>query len=114
MNHIYKLVLSKLGPYNKYNILAFIPLGFCAGLPLPLIGATMSARLMESGLSLTSIGLFALAGTPYALKFLWSPLIDTIKIPFLNKLLGKRRSWLLITQIILFLIFFLISTINPL
>ena len=114
MNHIYKLVLSKLGPYNKYNILAFIPLGFCAGLPLPLIGATMSARLMDSGLSLTSIGLFALAGTPYALKFLWSPLIDTIKIPFLNSLLGKRRSWLLITQIILFLIFFIIAAINPL
>ena len=114
MNSIYKLVLSKLGPYNKYNILAFIPLGFCAGLPLPLIGATMSARLMDSGLSLTSIGLFALAGTPYALKFLWSPLIDTIKIPFLNNLLGKRRSWLLITQIILFLIFFIIATINPL
>ena len=114
MNRIYKLVLTKLGPYNKYNILAFIPLGFCAGLPLPLIGATMSARLMDSGLSLTSIGLFALAGTPYALKFLWSPLIDTIKIPFLNNLLGKRRSWLLITQIILFLIFFIIATINPL
>ena len=114
MNYIYKTVLSKLGPYNKYNILAFIPLGFCAGLPLPLIGATMSARLMDSGLSLTSIGLFALAGTPYALKFLWSPLIDTIKIPFFNNLLGKRRSWLLITQIILFLIFFIIATINPL
>ena len=114
MNHIYKLVLYKLGPYNKYNILAFIPLGFCAGLPLPLIGATMSARLMDSGLSLTSIGLFALAGSPYALKFLWSPLIDTIKIPFLNSLLGKRRSWLLITQIILFLIFFIIAAINPL
>ena len=113
MNYIYKTVLSKLGPYNKYNILAFIPLGFCAGLPLPLIGATMSARLMDSGLSLTSIGLFALAGTPYALKFLWSPLIDTIKIPFLNKYLGKRRSWLLLTQIILFILFFIISTIDP-
>jgi len=113
MNYIYKTVLSKLGPYNKYNILAFIPLGFCAGLPLPLIGATMSARLMDSGLSLTSIGLFALAGTPYALKFLWSPLIDTIKIPFLNKFLGKRRSWLLLTQIILFILFFIISTIDP-
>jgi len=113
MNYIFKTVLSKLGPYNKYNILAFIPLGFCAGLPLPLIGATMSARLMDSGLSLTSIGLFALAGTPYALKFLWSPLIDTIKIPFLNNLLGKRRSWLLLTQIILFILFFIISTIDP-
>ena len=113
MNYTYKIVLSKLGPYNKYNILAFIPLGFCAGLPLPLIGATMSARLMDSGLSLTSIGLFALAGTPYALKFLWSPLIDTIKIPFLNNLLGKRRSWLLFTQIILFILFFIISNINP-
>ena len=114
MNYIYKTVLYKLGPYNKYNILAFIPLGFCAGLPLPLIGATMSARLMDSGLSLTSIGLFALAGTPYALKFLWSPLIDTVKIPFLNNLLGKRRGWLLLTQITLFILFFIISNINPL
>jgi len=114
MNNIYKLVLSKLGPYNKLNIVAFIPLGFCAGLPLPLIGATMSARLMDSGLSLTSIGLFALAGTPYALKFLWSPLVDTINIPLFYKFLGKRKSWLVFTQIILFLLFFFIGGIDPL
>ena len=55
MHNIFYKILQKFGPYNKFNILAFIPLGFCAGLPLPLIGATMSARLMDSGINFTSI-----------------------------------------------------------
>jgi PAT family beta-lactamase induction signal transducer AmpG len=113
MNNILEKILQKFGPYGKFNILAFIPLGFCAGLPLPLIGATMSARLMDSGINFTSIGLFALAGTPYALKFIWSPFVDTLKIPFLFSLLGKRRSWILITQVILFVIFLIISRVDP-
>ena len=87
------IIISKLGPYSKVNVISFILLGFCAGLPLPLIGATMSAHLMEAGINYTSIGLFALAGTPYALKFIWSPFVDTLKIPFLYKYLGKRKSW---------------------
>jgi len=113
MHNIFYKILQKFGPYNKFNILAFIPLGFCAGLPLPLIGATMSARLMDSGINFTSIGLFALAGTPYALKFIWSPFVDTLKIPFLFNLFGKRRSWILITQVILFVIFLIISRVDP-
>lgn len=113
MHNIFYKILQKFGPYNKFNILAFIPLGFCAGLPLPLIGATMSARLMDSGINFTSIGLFALAGTPYALKFIWSPFVDTLKIPFLFNLFGKRRSWILITQVILFVLFLIISRVDP-
>ena len=95
MHNISQKILQKFGPYGKFKILAFIPLGFCAGLPLPLIGATMSARLMDSGINFTSIGLFALAGTPYALKFIWSPFVDTLNIPFLFDFFGKRRSWIL-------------------
>ena len=107
------IIISKLGPYSKVNVISFILLGFCAGLPLPLIGATMSAHLMEAGINYTSIGLFALAGTPYALKFIWSPLVDTLKIPFLYKYLGKRKSWVFLMLITLFLIFLLISQIDP-
>ncbi len=107
------IIISKLGPYSKVNVISFILLGFCAGLPLPLIGATMSAHLMEAGINYTSIGLFALAGTPYALKFIWSPFVDTLKIPFLYKYLGKRKSWVFLMLIILFLIFLLISQIDP-
>ena len=102
MKNIFCKILQNFGPYNKFNILAFVPLGFCAGLPLPLIGATMSAHLMEAGISYTSIGLFALAGTPYALKFIWSPIVDTLKLPFINKVFGKRKSWVLFMQLILF------------
>ncbi len=113
MANFYSIILFKLGPYVKLNIISFILLGFCAGLPLPLIGATMSAHLMEAGINYTSIGLFALAGTPYALKFIWSPLVDTLKIPFLYRYLGKRKSWVFLMLIILFMIFLLISQIDP-
>ena len=113
MHNISQKILQKFGPYGKFKILAFIPLGFCAGLPLPLIGATMSARLMDSGINFTSIGLFALAGTPYALKFIWSPFVDTLKIPFLFNFFGKRRSWILVTQVILFVMFLIISRVDP-
>lgn len=113
MNNIFCKILQNFGPYNKFNILAFVPLGFCAGLPLPLIGATMSAHLMEAGISYTSIGLFALAGTPYALKFIWSPIVDTLKLPFINKVFGKRKSWVLFMQLILFFLFLFVSQIDP-
>ena len=112
MVNFYSIILFKLGPYTKLNIISFILLGFCAGLPLPLIGATMSAHLMEAGINYTSIGLFALAGTPYALKFIWSPLVDTLKIPFLYKYLGKRKSWVFLMLIILFINFLFISQID--
>ena len=113
MTNFFIIFLSKLGPYTKLNVISFILLGFCAGLPLPLIGATMSAHLMEAGINYTAIGLFALAGTPYALKFIWSPLVDTLKIPFLYRCLGKRKSWVFLMLIILFIIFLLISQIDP-
>ena len=113
MKNIFSKILQNFGPYNKFNILAFVPLGFCAGLPLPLIGATMSAHLMEAGISYTSIGLFALAGTPYALKFIWSPIVDTLKLPFINKVFGKRKSWVLFMQLILFFLFLFVSQIDP-
>ena len=100
----------KIFKRNFFNI--FI-LGIASGLPLALILSTLSIWLKELSISKTSIGLFALSTTPYALKFLWSPLIDGINIPLLSKKLGLRKSWLLVTQILLFLAIYLLAISQP-
>jgi PAT family beta-lactamase induction signal transducer AmpG len=74
-------------------------MGFASGLPLLLSGATLSIRLTEAGVSLTAIGLFALVGTPYNLKFIWAPLMDRLPIPGLSRLLGRRRAWMVMIQV---------------
>ena len=65
------------------------------------MGQTLSVRLTEAGVSLTEIGLFALVGTPYNVKFFWAPVIDRIHLPILSGLLGRRRSWMVMIQICL-------------
>lgn len=72
-------------------------LGFSSGLPLLLTGSTLQAWCKDSGLNLSSISLFALVGIPYTVKFLWAPFLDHYTPPFL----GRRRGWLLITQLLL-------------
>ena len=74
-------------------------LGFSSGLPLALSGTTLLVWMRESGVDLGTIGLFALVGTPYTLKFLWAPLTDALDVPVLSRLLGRRRGWLVFTQI---------------
>lgn len=73
---------------------ALVLLGFASGLPLYLTGATLKAWLTKGGVDLAAIGAFSLVTLPYALKFLWAPLLDRYVPPFL----GRRRGWLLITQ----------------
>jgi PAT family beta-lactamase induction signal transducer AmpG len=72
-------------------------LGFSSGLPLALTGGTLQAWMAVSGVDLRTIGIFALVGLPYTLKFFWSPLMDRFVPPWL----GRRRGWILITQICL-------------
>jgi PAT family beta-lactamase induction signal transducer AmpG len=76
-------------------------MGFSSGLPLALTFGTLSYRLAELGVSLTAIGLFGLVRLSYSLKFLWSPLIDRLPIPYLTARLGRRRSWALTIQVAL-------------
>ncbi|HZK89523.1 MAG TPA: AmpG family muropeptide MFS transporter [Stellaceae bacterium] len=76
-------------------------MGFSSGLPLALTFGTLSYWLAELGVSLTAIGLFGLVRASYSLKFLWSPLIDRLPIPFLTRRLGRRRSWALTIQFLL-------------
>lgn len=87
--------------WRDTRILAIAVLGFSSGLPLALSFSTLSFWLKEEGLSNTSIGLFASAATPYTLKFLWAPLVDRLELPFLGRLLGRRRSWMLASQLAL-------------
>jgi MFS transporter, PAT family, beta-lactamase induction signal transducer AmpG len=72
-----------------------LPLGFASGLPLALTAGTLQAWLAVVGVDLKTIGIFTLVGLPYTLKFLWAPLMDRIVPPWL----GRRRGWMLLTQI---------------
>ena len=84
--------------YSDRRVLLILPLGFASGLPLLLTFSTLSAWLATTGVSRAAIGVFALVGTPYALKFLWSPLIDRLPPPLP---LGRRRGWAVTIQIAL-------------
>jgi PAT family beta-lactamase induction signal transducer AmpG len=87
--------------YIQRRVLIVMVLGFSAGLPLALSGSTLLVWVSENGVDLRTIGLFTLVGTPYTLKFLWAPLVDGLPIPLLTRWLGRRRSWLVFTQLLL-------------
>jgi len=80
--------------YGHPRLIAVFVLGFSSGLPLALSGATLGIWLARSGVDIKTIGLFALVGTAYSLKFLWAPLVDRMPLPGLTRRLGRRRSWL--------------------
>lgn len=83
--------------------------GFSSGLPLLAIGGTLQAWLKSENVDIETIGLFALTGLPYTLKFLWAPIFDR----FTPSSFGRRRSWILITQSFLFLSLFYFGFLNP-
>jgi PAT family beta-lactamase induction signal transducer AmpG len=91
--------LAALRVYLHRRVLAMLFLGFSAGLPFPLVFATLSAWLATAGVSKASIGMFAWIGITYSLKFLWAPLVDRFPLPGLTAWLGRRRSWMLVAQL---------------
>ena len=93
--------LAAASIYLERRLLAILLLGFSSGLPLALTFGTLSLWMAEYGVSKTTIGLFALVGTPYTFKFLWSPFIDQMPLPFFTRLLGRRRGWMVVTQLAL-------------
>ncbi len=94
-------LLKDLSIYCEKRLVLIFLMGFASGLPLLLVGQTLAIRLTEAGVSLTEIGLFALVGTPYNVKFLWAPLMDRIQVPVLSHWLGRRRSWMVLIQVCL-------------
>jgi PAT family beta-lactamase induction signal transducer AmpG len=87
-----------LGVYGKPTVLSMLFLGFSAGLPFYLVFQTLSAWLRQEGIERATIGMLAWVGLVYAVKFLWSPIVDRARIPLLFAWLGRRRSWMLLAQ----------------
>ncbi|MEZ5835321.1 MAG: MFS transporter [Geminicoccaceae bacterium] len=87
--------------YSDRRVIAILLLGFSSGLPIMLVATTLSTWLREEGLSRGEIGLFGFIFVPYTLKFIWAPLIDRMPLPPFTTLLGRRRGWMLVTQICL-------------
>src|SRR2546430_15925598 len=85
---------DSIAVYLQPRVLIVLLLGFSSGLPLALSGSTLLVWMRESGVDLGTIGLFALVGTPYTLKFLWAPLTDALHVPFFTHAFGRRRGWL--------------------
>src|SRR5215469_7615092 len=104
---------SSLAVYREPRLVAVLLMGFASGLPLPLTFGTLSFWLSEVGVSRTSVGLFALVGISYSLKFLWSPAIDRLPIPTLTARLGRRRGWALAVQPVLALAILALGLTDP-
>src|SRR5438876_12034066 len=102
-----------LAVYTQPRVLIVLLLGFSSGLPLALSGSTLLVWMRESGVDLGTIGLFALVGTPYTLKFLWAPLVDALHLPWFTQRLGRRRGWLVLSQLLLIGAILLLALTDP-
>jgi PAT family beta-lactamase induction signal transducer AmpG len=91
------------------RMLVMLATGFSSGLPLLLTGSTLQAWLTDEKIDLRAIGLFALVGLPYTLKFLWSPFLDR----YVPRFLGRRRGWMLVIQLLLAIAILSLGTLHP-
>ncbi|MHC1660873.1 MFS transporter, partial [Stenotrophomonas maltophilia] len=99
--------------FGTPSALTMAMLGFGSGLPFLLIASqTLSTRLRDVGLDLGSIGLISLASFFYLLKFLWAPLLDRYAFPLLGRL-GRRRSWLLVSQVMVLVGLIALAFVRP-
>lgn len=87
--------------YLEPPTLRMLTLGFSAGLPLLLVLGTLSFWLREAGIDRTTIGYLSWVGLAYGFKWVWAPLVDRMPLPILTRLLGLRRSWLLLAQLVI-------------
>ena len=99
--------------YLQPRVLIVMFLGFSSGLPLALSGSTLLIWMREAGVDLGTIGLFALVGTPYTLKFIWAPLVDALHIPGFTRAFGRRRGWLVFSQALLIVAILLLAIADP-
>lgn len=99
--------------YLHPRVLGMLSLGFSAGLPLLLIMGTLSFWLREAGIDRSTIGHLSWIGLAYGFKWMWSPLVDRVPLPLLTRLLGRRRAWLLLSQIVIALALVGVATTDP-
>lgn len=92
----WRLVAQNL---RQPKVLAMLLLGFSSGIPLYLVGNTLGFWMRENGIELSTIGFLSWVGLAYSLKFLWAPLVDKADAPLLGRWLGRRRGWMLLSQL---------------
>src|SRR4029078_5399722 len=96
------------------RVFIILLLGFSSGLPLALSGSTLLLWMKDVGVDLGTIGLFALVGVPYTIKFLWAPIVDAFQVPVLSKALGHGRCWFVFSQLLLMAAILLLGFQAPL
>lgn len=92
--------LKALSVYRHPRVAAMLFLGFSAGLPFLLVAGTLTLSLATAEIGMAEIGMFAWVGIAYSVKFLWAPLVDRLPLPLLTAALGRRRSWMLLSQLV--------------
>src|SRR5262245_26034746 len=105
---------SALSVYASQRVATVLLLGFSAGLPLALSAETLRVWMADRGVDIGTIGLVSLASLPYTLKFLWAPVVDALPVPWLSARLGRRRGWLVATQLALMAAILFLGTRDPL
>jgi PAT family beta-lactamase induction signal transducer AmpG len=105
--------LEAAAAYKHPRVLAMLFLGFSAGLPFMLVFSTLSAWLREVGVERATIGMLSWVGIIYSIKFFWAPVVDRLRLPLLHRLLGRRRSWMLLAQAGIAIGLFNMAHLNP-
>lgn len=103
------MLMTRLNVFCNKRLLAILLLGFASGLPFLLTGSTLQAWYTEAGINVVAIGALSLIGMPYALKFIWAPIMDHFSFPTV----GKRKGWMLLSQAFLILGLLMMGYIEP-
>ncbi|MGB5708278.1 MAG: MFS transporter [Arenicellales bacterium] len=95
------------------RVIIMLFLGFSAGMPILLIFSSLSVWLREAGVARSTVTYFSWAALGYSFKFVWAPLVDQLRLPLIGKLLGRRRSWLLLSQCMVMVAIWMMSSVDP-
>lgn len=105
--------ISAASAYTDRRAITMLMLGFAAGTPLLLIFSTLGLWLQEAGVERKTVTMFSWAALAYSFKFIWSPLIDTLPLPFLTRAFGRRRAWLLLAQCAIIVAILCMASVDP-
>lgn len=106
-------IAGALSVYKKPETLRMLFFGFSSGLPLLLVLGTLGFWLRESGVDLKTIGFMSWVGLCWGMKWLWAPLVDRLRLPYLTRAFGRRRAWLFLAQIGLMISLGVLAFVNP-
>jgi PAT family beta-lactamase induction signal transducer AmpG len=105
--------LETLGTFAHPRIVTMLFLGFSAGIPLMLIFSSLGLWLREAGIERAVVTYFSWAALGYSFKFVWAPLVDQLPLPWLTRVMGRRRAWMLLAQLLIISALLLITTVDP-